>query len=206
MLHVAYDRLSISEQYKLNSELLAAFANVKNDRIRQLVESYRQRDLQVVNTELHSILGTEERDLTPSLERHYTKYFTKRSTVVGLSEQYENVFTSLRARARTIETQLKTLKDNITFSQSQLEQQAESIKSERRSIESLQQSSPGDYRGRIDSYNARVDSLNQLTRQVNTEIDRYKSLATEYKSLALQEQSLVESLDHPTAIDSSSPK
>jgi hypothetical protein len=197
MLHVAYDRLSIAERQEIDRELQTAYDKMKDERVRKLIESYRRRDAKVVKTEMHSILGTEIEQLTPKLERHYRKYFDRRSQIVAFSNQYEGVFASLRQRAQALELQLKTLKASIGQSQDQLERDAQSVKTERQEIQNQQQVNPNlDYNSRISSFNFRLANLKQLDHFVESQIDRYNLLVREYNSLALQEKSLVESLEH----------
>jgi hypothetical protein len=63
MLHAAYQRMSLFEQSQLNQKLRSVLAQLPNPRILKLVDTYNQQDPSSVDSELHSILGTEVREL-----------------------------------------------------------------------------------------------------------------------------------------------
>ena len=204
MLHVAYQRMSLfDDRQKLNQQLKAALQQLQNPRIKQLIETYNEQDSDSVLTELHSILGTEVRDLSPELEQHYRQYFTDRSVIVALSERYEGVFTALRDKAKDLSQQLKTRK-------STMEQLVDRVKNESESIElghstlqrSISVNPQVNYQSEISSLNDRVRSYNQLVTQLREQTDTYNQMVNEHNSLFLEEKSLVESLQNtssPTA-------
>ena len=204
MLHVAYQRMSLfDDRQKLNQQLKAALQQLQNPRIKQLIETYNEQDSDSVLTELHSILGTEVRDLSPELEQHYRQYFTDRSVIVALSERYESVFTALRDKAKDLSQQLKTRK-------STMEQLVDRVKNESESIElghstlqrSISVNPQVNYQSEISSLNDRVRSYNQLVTQLREQTDTYNQMVNEHNSLSLEEKSLVESLQNtssPTA-------
>lgn len=199
MLHVAYQRMSLLEQTKLNEKLQAALQQLRNPRIEQLVEAYREQDPNVVNNELHSILGTEVRNLSPELEEHYLKYFTDRSKIVAFSEQYEGVFTTVRAKAKQIASQLVTLKSTLENLDTQIKSEKANISSDRSSIESERSANPdADYSSRIAIFNNRVQSFQALVARFNEQTNIYNQNLAAYKSLAQEEKSLVESLQNKT--------
>jgi hypothetical protein len=197
MLHVAYQRLSSVEQGKIDRQLQLAFVKLQNPRIKDLIGTYNEQDPSVVNTELHSILGTEVRNLNPELEAHYHNYFTDRSKIVTLSERYEGVFTSLRERAQTLKQQLATRKVSMTQVSQQIEQEAISIDSESSYLKNSIAANPqSDYASRVSSFNDRVRNYNQLINDLRQQTDTYNQLVNEHNSLALEEKSLVESLQN----------
>lgn len=91
MLHAAYDRLSRGEQERIDALVAKAFNEYADERVKKVVASYEQRDASVVPNELHSIIGTEVRQLPPELEEYYSKYLANRLRVVEYSEQYEAI-------------------------------------------------------------------------------------------------------------------
>jgi hypothetical protein len=200
MLHVAYQRMSLLEQTKLNERLQSALQQLQNTRITQLVEAYREQDPNVVNNELHSILGTEVRNLSSELEEHYGKYFTDRAQIVAFSEQYEGVFTTVRAKAKQIASQLVTLKSTLESLDNQIKSEKVSISTDRSAIESERAANPdADYSSRIASFNNRVQSFQALVARFNEQTNIYNQNLAAYKSLALEEKSLVESLQNKTS-------
>ena len=200
MLHVAYQRMSLLEQTKLNERLQTALEQIQSLRITQLVEAYREQDPNIVNNELHSILGTEVRNLSPELETHYRKYFTDRSQIVAFSEQYEGVFTTVRAKAKQIASQLTALKSTLETLATQVKSEEASISMERSSIERERATNPeADYSLRIAGFNNRVQSFQALVTRFNEQTNIYNQNIAAYKSLAQEEKSLVESLQNKTS-------
>jgi hypothetical protein len=200
MLHVVYQRMSLFEQTQINQQLQTALEQLQNPRILKLVKTYNDQDPKSVNGELHSILGTEVRNLSPELEEHYRIYFTNRSKIVALSEQYEGVFTTLRDKAKILSKQLITRKSLLEQLSAQVKQEAATIESERSNLQSSIASSPqSDYSFRVSTFNSRVQSYNQLVSQLRQQTDEYNQLVTEHNSLALEEKSLVESLENKSA-------
>ena len=189
--------MSLFEQSQLNQQLQAILKQLQNPRILKLVSTYNDQDPRSVDNELHSILGTEVRNLSPELEAHYRTYFTDRSTIVALSERYEGVFTTLRDKEKTLSQQLLTRRSTLAQLSAQVKQEAETIESERSNIQSSIVSNPSsDYSFRVSSFNDRVRNYNQLVSQLREQTDAYNQLVTEHNTLALEEKSLVESLEN----------
>jgi hypothetical protein len=207
MLHVAYQRMSLfDDRQKLNQQLRAALQQLQNPRIKQLIETYTEQDPDSVNTELHSILGTEVRDLSPELEQHYRKYFTNRSAIVALSERYESVFTALRDRAKEIDRQLKTRKSTMEQLVDRVKVESESIESDRLALQrSISVNPEVNYQSQISSLNDRVQNYNQLVTQLREQTDTYNQMVNEHNSLSLQEKSLVESLQNTSSTTAENP-
>ncbi|WP_373542721.1 hypothetical protein [Chamaesiphon sp.] len=197
MLHVVYQRMSLFEQVQINKQLQAILKQLQNPRILKLVDTYNTQDRLSVNNELHSILGTEVRNLSPELEDHYREYFTERSAIVALSERYEGVFTELRTKAKTLTQQLITQKSALEQLVAQVKQEAAAVESDRVSLQgAIVSNPPHDYSFRIANFNDRVRNYNQLVSQLRAQTDTYNQLVTEHNSLALEEKSLVESLEN----------
>ncbi len=204
LLHAAYQRMSLFQQSQLNQELRAVLAQLQNPRILKLVETYNQQDPSSVDSELHSILGTEVRDLSPELEAHYRQYFTDRSTIVALSERYEGVFTAIRDKTKSLNQQLTSRRSTLDLLAAQVKQEAQGVESERGDLRAAILASPhSDYSSRVATFNQRVRSYNLLVSQLKEQTDTYNQMVTEHNSLALEEKSLVESLENKSTVDSS---
>ena len=121
-----------------------------NDSLRTQLRQYRISEPGQENNELHSILGTEFRTLTPALETHYAQFFVNRGAVVAQSEAWESVFTELKANIRLTEVQIKNLR-------------AQMADDERRRD--------------IRAYNEKVPRVNALVRQYNEAVQQYNRLS-----------------------------
>jgi hypothetical protein len=197
MLHAAYQRLSLTEQADLNQQLRSALGQLKNPRILKLVKTYEDRNPKSVNSELHSIFGTEVRDLDPELEQYYRRYFTDRSAIVALSERYEGVFTALQSKAKLLSQELVRRKSVRSQLVTQVKQEANSIESTRSDLKTAIVANPNrDYSFQVAAFNSKVRSYNQLVSQLKAQTDSYNQLVKQRNSITLEEKSLVESLEN----------
>ncbi len=204
MLHAAYQRMSLFEQSQLNQKLRSVLAQLPNPRILKLVDTYNAQDPSSVDSELHSILGTEVRDLSSELETYYRQYFTDRSAIVALSERYEGVFTALRNKTKALNKQLTSRRSELDRLAAQVKQESQGVESERSDLRAAIVSSPhSDYRDRVATFNQRVQYYNQLVVRLKEQTDTYNHMVTEHNSLTLEEKSLVESLENKSTVNGS---
>jgi hypothetical protein len=196
MLHVAYDRMSLVEQKQIDSKLQAVLDKLQNPRIIKLIQMYEKNDPRSVNSELHSIFGTELRHLTPELEQYYQNYFTNRLTVVALSERYEGVFTALKDKAKNLSEELTTRKAELERLSEQVKLESQAITSQKGQIQTVISNSPlTDNSFIVADFNNRVNSYNQLVSQLKQQTDIYNQMITEFNSLVIEQKSLLQSLD-----------
>ncbi len=185
LLHAAYDRLSDQEKARIDSLTQSAFQNLTDQRIIENIASYRQRDPSVVPNELHSILGTEVRNLPPELEKYYAQYFDNRAQIVTFSENYEAELTSRRALADSLEAQINQLKQQIDQLEQDLSEEKASLESQRSSV---------DTQSEVIVFNNRVDKYNSSVTYLNTLINKHNDLVEQYKANALEQQQLFKAL------------
>lgn len=206
VLHAAYDRLSESDKSKLNVLLEEEFSRVKDQRIRSTIEDYRKKGADV-NNELHSILGTEVRILSPELEDYYKKYFTDRSQVVSFSEKYEQAFSERKAKAAEylrqmdeIKTKLDGLKNAINDQEARLASERSSLQVDRNGTNTPE--SARAFNARVDAYNAQVSAYQQDIKLFNGLVAQYNDLLSRYNNLAHEEGELLNAIDsRPSTIE-----
>lgn len=200
MLHAAYDRLSKDERKEIDALVKEAIDQSGDDRIKTLVEAYRQRDASSLNNEMHSIVGTELRNISPQLEKYYSKYFINRIKIVEYSEKYELVFTNLQTQVKQIDADLISRKSEIDSLESSLQSQAASLKEWEARLNNYKAT------GQIEQYNSEVEDFNQNIRSYNRQIETLRTLIDEYNqkviernNLALQQNELIKHLDSRAA-------
>lgn len=194
VLHAAYDRLSDKYKLELDKHLRSTFVELNSDRLNSTIASYEERDPTVVPNELHSILGTEVRVLTPFLEDHYAQYFVDRSAVVKIAEAYESEFTKREEQIVSYDEQLKQLDIDIKQSEINIEFLGNALQTENNKLTSLK-SDPAAYNAAIPAYNASVREYNQLIASLKTKINSYNQLVEDRNAIAVEEQELVEAID-----------
>ncbi|MEX2014835.1 MAG: hypothetical protein WD885_02775 [Candidatus Saccharimonadales bacterium] len=197
VLHAHYERLGASEREKVDRMTADFFKNnVENQRIIKTIENYREKDPSVVPNELHSILATEVKDLSPELEEYYKKYFSDRTKIVKFSEQYEQAFIDLEQQASYIESQLASLKTRIDINKGQIDALSVELNSEKARLDDLlRRNEAEEYNSSVDGFNRRVSSYNSLINQTRQLINQYNDLVAKQHSLVLQQQELNEAID-----------
>lgn len=185
LLHAAYERLDEEERSRIDRLTRQTFESLADERITKNVASYRERDPSVVPNELHSILGTEVRDLPKELEYYYARYFENRARIVAYSEKYESELTKRRNRAASLEVQIAGL-------QNEIEQLEKTLASERITLE--RQRPNVNTQAEVDAFNARVDAYNANIGQLNNLINQHNALVQEYKANALEQEELFKAL------------
>ena len=196
VLHAHYDRLSSSERKRIDKLTAESFAQVTNERIKKTVEQYRAKDPSIVPNELHSILATEVRNLSPELEEYYKKYFSNRAKIVEFSEKYEQTFVSLSNQVEQYDEELKSLKQQIDSNQAEIEGLNKEIDSRRSQLDGMINSgNVNEYNEAVPGFNSFVNEYNSLIAETRRLIDRYNSTVEERNAIATTEQELIEAIN-----------
>lgn len=206
MLHQAYDRLSDGERRRIDGLLQDFYDNhLKNDEIRQKVDSYRTRQDAVLTNEMHSIFGSEVRELTVELETYYRQYFSDRQKVVSFSEAYRSEFTRRQELVRSYDIQLSGLKSKINANKSSLESSLAFLKTKEKEInQDIAARDQDAYEADVREYNATVSSYNALLTKTRSLIDQHNDIVGKRNDIAVQERELQQALD--SRLDSPSVK
>ena len=98
MLHAAYARLSKEEKDNVNKliDQVLPSALQQDESLGKRLELYDRIEPGERYNELHSIIGTEVKDLSSELETHYKQYFVDRQIVVSYAAKYIKVMTDLQ--------------------------------------------------------------------------------------------------------------
>lgn len=200
-LHAAYARLGGRERKKVDAMTTAAFASLDDQRVKDTIELYRQKDPSVVPNELHSILGTEVQTLPADLENYYKRYFADRSKIVAYSEQYEQAFTARKNQISDYDAQLAGLKDQIGKLQASLITTAASLQAQRSHMDSLKSSNQiAAYNAAVPGYNAKVKSYNADIDNLSSLVDQYNDIVPKRNAIASEEQDLVQAIDSRSSV------
>lgn len=196
MLHAAYDRLSVSEREAVDRMTQSAFDGLRDARLAEVVESYRQRDASVVSNELHSILATEFRTLPKQLEDYYERYFHDRLTVVGFSEKYEAVFTEQMNRIKTLSDQIAAIENDLQAQIRSVDELETGLSADADRLNSLRaQNRVDEYNAGVSPYNARIGQYRRLIADYNAKVQRMNQLVEEHNSVAFEQKKLTDAID-----------
>lgn len=189
MLHAGYDRLSSKDKKYVNGLLTDFYNNdLKDQRIKDTINDYRQSEPNDLVNEMHSIFGTEVANLPAPLEQYYKKYFIDRSAVTKDAANYEGEFTTREDEVKADDAQLAQMKSQIDSEEQSLQQQLVQINQDRARLDSLRSS------GRISQYNAGVDSFNNEVFVYNSDVRKLRNDITAYNQLVDQRNSIATEL------------
>lgn len=196
MLHAAYDRLSTSERQTIDAQLMEVYKNLPDGRIKETIAQYEAADPSSVPSELHSILGTELRDLPAGLEAYYKRYFANRLVIVAFSEDYEEEFTNRQQQVAQYDNQLAGLKATIDRNQADADRQYQSLQQARAALDRYE--AAGDisaFNANVSSYNQQVARYNALAQQLRNDIDEYNRIVVVRNNIASEFQELTNAID-----------
>lgn len=206
MLHQAYDRLSGSERASVDSMLENFYSSgAISEDIKTKIDTYKKQSDVVLANEMHSIFGSEVRDLPQELETYYSRYFTDRTKVVGFSESYRAEFTRRQQLVKQYDSQLATIKRQIDDNKASLETKLATLKTKEIEIDQdVSGSNQPEYVADVQAYNATVQAYNAQLAATRKLIDQHNQIVGQRNDIAVQEQELQQALD--SRLETPSPK
>jgi hypothetical protein len=196
MLHAAYDRLSPSQRKKIDALTQAAYEKVNDPELAKRIEGYKKTEPGEIPNELHSILGTEKRNLGSDLDEYYKQYFNDRLKVVVLAENYEKVFVDIQNQVQRYDADLSLRKSEIDRRESSLESRVSELQAKRATLDaSLAAKDYRSYNAVVPAYNTAVSNFNAELASVKSLISEYNQLVQDRNKLAADQETLAQSLD-----------
>lgn len=204
MLHAAYQRLSDSERKKVNDLLEVEYKKLENDAdYKERMAFYARTEPGERGNELHSVIGTEIRTVSPELEAHFKIYFKDRSKVVALHEVYQAVFRKLESEAKTLYTELQELNKAIEQKSTSYNTNVVTLN---RDIQAFNaRATNGDFATQSEFSSerakliARANSLKNQRTAINADITVYEQKRLSYNTIADESKQLVDSLNSSLA-------
>ncbi|GAX46671.1 hypothetical protein [Pseudolactococcus reticulitermitis] len=198
-LHAVWDRLSSREREELTELLEAAYAKVKTEKTESMLADYAKFELGQRDNELHSYLGTEYRNLSPELEKHYAKYFKDRDKIVTLFESYQTKFEALEQKSAQLTAELTALKAQIDTDMPQYDTDVANLNAEIEAFNARAQNyyyaSEADFYADRNGLEQRAAELAARQTQININIDHYNTKTAELNQIALKASEFNQSID-----------
>jgi hypothetical protein len=194
MLHAAYDRLSGAERTRIDELLMAHYESMVDERLISTINSYRARDPSIVPNELHSILGTEVRDLPSSLEDYYSRYFEDRFIVVSYAEAYEAEFRKLKDQIAMYDERLASLTAIINEKETQISQLGVALQQELLQLDRLRIDTEA-YNSAVPIFNEKVNTYNSIIASLEISVNTYNDIVQARNAIATEEKVLIEAID-----------
>jgi chromosome segregation ATPase len=190
----------------MSAWLQEAFSKLNDPKLNERMAYYDRTEPGERNNELHSILGTEYRNLGSQLEAYYSQYFTDRNKTITLHDTYQAVFDNLKKQSDTLSTELSAMKASIDSKTNQYNTEAASISSAAVDLKNSASSVDRTSAAEVNAYNAkrqtlldRIDTLDELRVTINAETETYNTKVTQYNALVVSTNELNKSLDSTLA-------
>jgi len=200
MLHAVWERTSPSDQAKIGALIRAEYQKHTDDpELKERMDYYQRTEPGQFINELHSILATETRSLSPELETYYGKYFNDRQKIVDLHDKYDAVFKDLKARSDSLYVELTTLGASIETRTTKYNTDVAQLSAD---IEAFNgRANSGDFSS-ISQFNQQRAELITRSNQVDADraaisgdIDTYNAKYEQYQELSSQIEVLNKSID-----------
>ncbi len=193
MLHAAYERLSKKDREYIDGLLTDFYeSKLKDKRIRNVLELYKETEPNDIIHEMHSIFGTELMVLTPELETYYARYFEKRERVAVYAGAYQKAFTSREAAVKSYDVQLANMKKKIEINNTMLQDQAQDLIAERAELDTFRrQGNIKKYNARVSHFNQAVEAYNELLKSNQKLVGTYNEIVAKRNAIAIEEQELL---------------
>lgn len=204
LLHAAYQRMSSGERKTVNKLVEAEYTKLQNDPdYADRMAFYARTEPGERDNELHSIIGTEIALISPALEAHYSKYFNNRGSIVHMFEAYNNTFTTLSDRAKSLAAQLDALSKQIQTTSNRYNADVKQLNADIAAFN--QRAKKGSFSSQAEFDNerqglvSRTGSVADERNAINSLVDRYNGIRGEYNSIVTQSNSLYQSIDSSLA-------
>jgi hypothetical protein len=199
MLHAVWDRTSEPDKARIGKLLQAEYDKNQDAKFKERMDYYSRTEPGEFLNELHSIIGTEMKTISPELETYYKKYFTDRSVIIGYHEKYQAVFDDLSAQSDSLFTELKTLGDKIQTETAQYEVDVKALTAD---INTFNEKANNNTFGSQAEFNreraalvVRTNALDATQTAINADIANYNVKYDTYQTLAKQIDRLNSSID-----------
>ncbi len=200
MLHAVYQRFSPSEKASVDKLVEDEYQKLsENPSFSKRMEFYARTEPGERDNELHSIIGTEVSSVSTALEAHYAKYFTNRARILELFNNYNGVFTSLDAQAKSLQEQLDNLGDKIKANSDTYNVDVKSLNADIQDFN--KRAANGGFSSQVAFNNERstlekrVNEVTSLRNTIDSEIAQYETLRVQYNDAVTQTHDLYKSID-----------
>lgn len=206
LLHAAFARMGSDERSTFAKKLNKLYKELaKEDPVlEERMSVYSQLSPIAFANELHSVLGTEQRELPDWLEQHYAAWFEDRGLIVDFFDDYHAVFDQLKQRSEELQQEMTALREDVETRSAAYDQAVEAFNLEwaefvRRNEAFEFSDDPDEFYRLRDGFYTRRDALGAEMRSLNADIDRYEQMRAELLELSELNHELEQQLDSELA-------
>lgn len=115
LLHATFARMGDGDRSALGAKLRQEYDRRAGDdpALKERMSVYEHLSEASFVNELHSVLGTEVRELPDWLEEHYAQWFVDRADIVDAFATYHAVFVDLQQQADELRAEMETLRADV---------------------------------------------------------------------------------------------
>ncbi|WP_125099244.1 hypothetical protein [Leucobacter chromiireducens] len=115
LLHATFARLGDGDRAALSAKLRQEYdSRVESDpELKERMSVYEHLPEAAFVNELHSVLGTEVRELPFWLEEHYAQWFVDRADIIDAFAKYHAVFVDLQRQADELRAEMTELREDV---------------------------------------------------------------------------------------------
>lgn len=200
MLHAAWARMGETERARIGALLETEAAKLLDyPGFAETMDFYARAEPGQRQNELHSILGTEFRELSPELEAHYARYFVDRGVVVALHETSNAVFTEQAAALATLTAQIEGLAASIEADYASYNAGYDGLNADIESFNSRASSGSFETQAEFDAERnalvARQADLDTLYSSIDARVAQYDGLLAQLEALNATSAALNEAIN-----------
>lgn len=199
-LHAIYARLSSAERSLVNKLLEDEYLKLeKQADFKQRMAFYARTEPTERDNELHSIIGTEVKDISPQLEEWYAKYFNDRQKVLALNDSYGTVFRRLSDKAKDLSAQISTLSASISAETTSYNRAVAQLNVDIEKFNNTKYKSESQFYSDRQKLMDRISVLDDERQKINADITNYQKLIEQYNAIATESKKLYNSIDSTLA-------
>ena len=149
--------------------------------------------------ELHSLIGTEQLEISKELEEHYAKFFKNRREIAQIYQSYNKNFKDLKNRAEALTAELEKMKPEIEQSTKKYSEDSKELEED--IAEFNNDAKTGKYETQAE-FNAdrakllrRIRNLETSRLKINDLVNSYNSKINELNEVSVQQNELYKSIN-----------
>ena len=199
LLHAIWERMNLSERDKIGKLLDAEYERVKDADFEKLMQSYDRTEPGERINELHSLIGTEQLEISKELEEHYAKFFKNRREIAQIYQSYNKNFKDLKNRSEALTAELEKMKPEIEQSTKKYSEDSKELEGD--IAEFNNDAKTGKYETQAE-FNAdrakllqRIRNLETSRLKINNLVNSYNSKINEFNEVSVQQNELYKSIN-----------
>lgn len=213
LLHAAYARLGEGDKLALAEKLRREYERLapSDPALVERMSVYEHLSEAAFANELHSVFGTEVRELPDWLEDHYGQWLEDRDALLDRFDAYHSVFAGLQAEASTLSGEMETLRADVEQRKVEYDADVTAFNAETNDLNARNKRKefardPDEFNRIRDGLELRREELASRRDALQSDIDRYNEMRSRLVELSELSAELDQQLNSELApISSDSP-